>query len=268
MESTGVVTDSVANLYSKPDTRVDLVTQAIVGTGLSILESQDGWQYVQMPDQYQAWIEAQRVRLYAPDETAYASTGRVVEISSLLAYLYHVQAVSARAPARQVPLGARLEVADEFADWIQVALPDGAALWVQRGDVVISKAGTPRPRGSVQDVVATAKRLLGLPYLWGGTTPLGIDCSGLVQLAYRLHGVQLLRDSHLQYSQPDLTPVEKEGLQTGDLVFFGRERITHVGLVIGGGEFIHATTHQRPIVQISHLDEAHWTELYWGARRP
>jgi cell wall-associated NlpC family hydrolase len=139
---------------------------------------------------------------------------------------------------------------------------------MRRNDVEIKEANSPRPRGTVRQVLETAKRFLGLPYLWGGTTPLGIDCSGFCQLAYHLHGVSLLRDSSIQYTQPGLLPVEKEGLEPGDLVFFGRKAITHVGMVLGSGEFIHATTHLRPVVQISRLDEAHWLELYWGARRP
>jgi cell wall-associated NlpC family hydrolase len=130
------------------------------------------------------------------------------------------------------------------------------------------EAGVTRPRGGVEEVIGTAKRLLGLPYLWGGSTPLGIDCSGFVQLAYGLHGVRLLRDSRLQYTQPDLAPVGRDKLEAGDLVFFGREQITHVGLCLGEGKFIHATTHVRPVVQISRLEEAHWVELYRGARRP
>jgi cell wall-associated NlpC family hydrolase len=141
---------------------------------------------------------------------------------------------------------------------------------VQQGDVSLSsgEAAATRPRASAEQVIATAKRFLGLPYLWGGTTPLGVDCSGFVQLVYRLNGVSLLRDADLQYTQPGLAPVSQEELQAGDLLFFGTSSITHVGMYIGGGEFINATTHGQPIVQISRLDEPHWTDLYQGARRP
>jgi cell wall-associated NlpC family hydrolase len=269
MDTQGVVVDNVANLYSKPSREVDVVTQAILGTSFSIAESGDGWHHVRLPDQYQGWIETPHVRVYARGEAPYASTGQVAEIEHLLAFLYDEPHGSSRAPALQVTIGARLEVEEEREDWVQVVLPDRTVRWVRRGDVVISRAdNSPRPRRTVEQVISTAKRFLGLPYLWSGTTPLGIDCSGFVQLVYRLNGVALLRDSNIQYTQPGLNPVDKGALQAGDLVFFGRESITHVGMYIGDGEFIHATAHLKPIVQISRLDETHWTDLYQGARRP
>jgi cell wall-associated NlpC family hydrolase len=263
-----VVLHSVANIYGSASQDDELVTQAILGTDLAIIEGQDGWLYVRLPDQYQGWIEAHHVRAYASDQAPYASAGRVAEIQQLLAFLYHDPDNTRRAPALRVTLGTRLEVASVSEDRVQVTLPDRTVAWVRRGDVDLLEAGRPRPRGTVQQVIRTAKRFLGLPYMWGGTTPLGIDCSGFVQLAYHLNGVALLRDSHIQYTQADLAAVDKEELQAGDLVFFGQRAITHVGLYMGHGEFIHATTHLHPIVQISRLEEAHWTGLYQGARRP
>ena len=268
MESQGVVLDNVVNLFSEPDTGVEVVTQSIVGTSLSIEKSSDGWRYVRLPDRYHGWIEAHHVREYAQDEPPYASTGQVAEVQELLAFLHRRPDITSPAPALQVTIGARLEVAEEGEERVSVVLPDSRTLWMRRSDVAILDANSPRPRGTVQQVIETAKRFLGLPYMWGANTPLGIDCSGFVQLAYRLHGVYLLRDSSIQYTQPGLLPVERDKLEPGDLVFFGRKAITHVGMVLANGEFIHATTHLRSIVQISRLDAAHWTELYWGARRP
>jgi cell wall-associated NlpC family hydrolase len=268
MESKGVVTANVANLYHEPSKAVELVTQATLGMELLIQEGQDGWFRVQTPDQYSGWIQASKFKNYAPGEAPYASTDQVVEIDSLLAFLYYLPRASTRAPALQVTIGTRLEVVDEGDGWLEVVLPSGSRLWVQRGDLVDPKSASHKSRGSIDAIIATAKRFLGLPYLWGGTTPLGIDCSAFVQLVYHLHGVQLLRDSHIQFTQPDLEVVNRQDLQTGDLVFFGREQITHVGLCIGGGRFIHATVHRRPVVQISPLEEQHWVDLYQGARRP
>jgi len=264
----GVVIDSVANLYSEPSRAVDVVTQAIMGTELAFWEIREDWYYVRMPDQYQGWIEAAAVRPYTAEDPLYASAGQVAEVTSLFAFVYYEPSVSAHAPVFELTIGTRLEVDDVREEWVRVRLPDRSLRWVQAGDLSIGSADAPRPRGSQQDLVNTAKRFLGLSYLWGGTTPFGLDCSGFVQLVYRLNGVSLLRDADIQHTQPGLIPVERQDLQAGDLLFFGQSRTTHVGMYIGDGEFIHATTHLRPVVQISRLDEPHWTALYRGARRP
>ena len=105
----GVVIESVADLFSRPDLTADLVTQAILGSGLDIKASQGSWYYVELPDRYEGWIEARNVRVYAGGQEAYASAGLVAQVTSLSAFLYHQQAVSLRPPALRATLGCRLE---------------------------------------------------------------------------------------------------------------------------------------------------------------
>ena len=107
MPLTGVVIESVAHLFSRPSLTADLVTQAVLGSGLAIKQSQGSWYYVEMPDQYKGWIEARNVRLYAGDQKAYASSGQIAQVTSLIAFLYHQPAVSLRLPA--------LQAAEEYA---------------------------------------------------------------------------------------------------------------------------------------------------------
>jgi len=268
MQDKGVVIVGVANLYKEPSRAVEMVTQAIVGTEVAIWETREDWYYVRLPDKYQGWIEASTVRRYEVGEAPYASQGQVAEVVNLLANVYLQPSVSAHPPVLTAPLGARLEVQSKEDTWLRVTLPDRALRWIQKGDVTIIPAGTPRPRGSGQAVVDVARRFLGVPYLWGGTTAHGIDCSGLAQLSYHLNGVELLRDADMQFNQPGLQVVAREDLQTGDLIFFGESSITHVGIYIDDGQFVHSTTHLRPVVQISSLEEPRWTQLYQGARRP
>jgi cell wall-associated NlpC family hydrolase len=154
-----------------------------------------------------------------------------------------------------------------FEDWLPIRLPDGRSGWAQRPDLrpVVDPQTSANGRA---EVIATARRFLGLPYLWGGTTPFGLDCSGMVQLAHRVFGITLPRDADLQWADRRLAPVPRTRLRPGDLVFFGPRRgaVTHVGLALGRGSFISATTRSRPEVRVDSLSDPYWKRLYRGAR--
>jgi cell wall-associated NlpC family hydrolase len=141
---------------------------------------------------------------------------------------------------------------------------------VQVGDVKAADPETPRRRGSPEDVVATARRFLGTPYLWGGMTSQGIDCSGFASRVYHANGVDLPRDADQQWSDPAAAAVEPAALRPGDLLFFGTDpkNVTHVGIYEGDRRFINATTHETPVVREDRLDDPHWSAIYQGARRP
>jgi cell wall-associated NlpC family hydrolase len=111
-------------------------------------------------------------------------------------------------------------------------------------------------------VVGVALSQLGTPYVWGGSAPGGFDCSGLVMWAYSQVGVSLPHSSYAQYGYG--VPVSRDQLQPGDIVFF--DGLGHVGIYIGGGQFVHAP-HTGDVVKISSLDEAWYASAYVGARR-
>jgi cell wall-associated NlpC family hydrolase len=122
--------------------------------------------------------------------------------------------------------------------------------------------GSVAPPSQYTGVVAIAMRYLGTPYVWGGASPGGFDCSGLVAYVYAQVGVSLPHYTGAQWTMG--VPVSRGDLQPGDLVFF--DGLGHVGLYIGGGQFIHAP-HTGDVVRISSLDESGYSSSYVGARR-
>jgi cell wall-associated NlpC family hydrolase len=133
---------------------------------------------------------------------------------------------------------------------------------VQRGDVTLDRKAI-----SIEEVVALSKQFLGLPYFWGGTSSFGFDCSGFTQMLCRRRRIVIPRDTSLQIKWAGAVPVERNDLVAGDLLFFGESKVTHTGMYIGEGKFINATTHDRPVVQISDLGDPYWTKRFIAARR-
>jgi gamma-D-glutamyl-L-lysine dipeptidyl-peptidase len=271
-----VVIMSVENMHSRPTDVSDVVSQAKLGENVKILKSErnaDGqdWSRIETPDSYPGWIISSALRFLKPGDKPYASSGKVLVVSSLLANTYREPSVTAHKPVNVAPIGTVLEVVGEKGErWLEVNLPSNAKAWIQKGDGALRDATWTWPRLPIADMVALAKRFIGLPYTWGGTSPLGLDCSGFVQLVYKLGGIPILRDAGIQMTQSGLVEVPKGQEQAGDLIFFGRapDRISHVGMMIDGEYFINATTSDAPIVQIDRLADENWTRIYQAARRP
>jgi gamma-D-glutamyl-L-lysine dipeptidyl-peptidase len=259
-----VVTRPVANMHSSPSESADVVSQAILGSNVELLEERAGWNRVRTADRYQGWMPADSLRKLRQGETP----RRLANIASLFANLYPEPDVTRHPPLMTAPYEASLEVVSEPGGedrrWIEVLLPDGRRAWLQRGDAAFDPGALDIPA-----TIALARRFLGLPYLWGGTSSFGYDCSGFTQMLLRRRGITIPRDAGPQMRWEGFAPIEKADLKPGDLVFFGSstEKITHTGMYIGGGEFINATTWLKPMVQISRLDDPHWSRLLVGCRR-
>jgi hypothetical protein len=118
-----------------------------------------------------------------------------------------------------------------------------------------------------EELVRTARKFIGVPYLWGGETQKGFDCSGLTLVCYRLNGLNLPRNSRAQFAAGQ--KVARSRLETGDLVFFathGGQRVTHVGIYAGGGQFIHAPRTGKT-VRLANLASKYWSDAYVGGRK-
>jgi cell wall-associated NlpC family hydrolase len=180
-------------------------------------------------------------------------------LSSIRGQIAHLQAQEA---ARQAEL--RRELQARIAAQQQQAP-------AQALSSTVAPVGSSNPSGSVSSgpapppthssVVAIAEQYLGVPYRWGGASPSGFDCSGLVMYVFAQVGVSLPHSSYAQYGMG--SPVSRDQLQPGDLVFF--DGLGHVGIYVGGGQFIHAP-HTGDVVRISSLS-GWYASSYVGARR-
>jgi len=257
-----VVLRPVANMYSKPTEDADVVSQAIYGANVTLLEQREGWAHIRTADDYTGWTELAALRPGPP----YAN-GRFAEVVSLFAHIYREADVTRHAPLLTVPFETRLEAVSQPAEgarWLQVRLPDDRPGWIQTGDVAFDV----KPL-SIPEMLALAKRFLGAPYTWGGTSSFGYDCSGFAQMLERRRRVMMPRDAQPQADWNGLAPVKREELQPGDLLYFGSsdKHITHTGVYLGDGKFIDATTYETPMVRIDDLSEPHWSRLLVAMRR-
>ena len=259
-----VVLRPVANMYAEPTEDAEVVSQAIYGTNIGVVEARPGWLHVRTPDDYTGWMPAGDARPYAG---SYAGQGRVARVESLFANIYHEPNVTKRRPLITVPFETRLEAIAEPEDnprWLEVRLPDDRSGWLQRGDVSFESQPL-----SIPAAIELGRRFLGLPYTWGGTSSFGYDCSGFTQMLCRRRGTLIPRDADQQAAWQGVVAVKREDLQPGDLLFFGNaaDRISHTGMYIGEGKFINATTWIRPVVQICDLSDPHWSRLLVASRR-
>jgi SH3-like domain-containing protein len=261
-----VIAKPVVNMFSNPTADSDVVSQAIYGTDVRSIEQHGDWYKIRTADDYTGWVEVSEI--LPLKSSPYAPEDKSVQVAGLSVNIYREPDVTHHAPLLRLPWEARLELvpgaADSGSRWLQVRLVDGQIAWVQRGDVSAKRAPL-----SIDQSLELAHRFLGVTYTWGGVSSAGFDCSGFTQMLVRQRGIEMPRDADLQAAWSGVAPVDRKDLQPGDLLFFGSSaaKITHTGMYLGNGIFVHDTTHDHPGVQISRLDDMPWTQLLVAARR-
>jgi len=242
-DTCGVVKISVANLRREPKVSAEIVSQTLLGRVLRLLKRQDSWYLCQGWDQYIGWIK--RGSLVVGDSAlvgAWTRTKRVVVMDTWGWIREHPspQALS----VSDVVAGAFLKVVGPpQGDWLPVGLPDGRKGFIRRS-LVEDYEVWQQKKTSRERILQTARSFLGLPYLWGGTSTKGFDCSGFVQTVYYLNGIHLPRDANQMYEVGTAVDpgTDFKNVRPGDLLFFGPNprRITHVAIYLGGKRFIHS----------------------------
>jgi cell wall-associated NlpC family hydrolase len=263
---TAAVRVTVAPVLAARSMTSEQVTQALLGAPVRILERTARWARIRMEDEYEGWIAISGLGAHLPDAAEWVSmTDLCVNLRTRPEY---------RMPACQTAfIGTKLPLRVREPGWLGVLLPTGRLGWLEEHRGSISARDTQKPEPAPAEVLATARRFLGVPYLWGGCSPLGLDCSGFVQLVYRLHGVRLPRDADQQAGVGSAISEGDNGLPMaltpGDAVFFcsesSRDRITHVGLALEDGCFIHAAGGDS--VRINRLADRPYAERLVAARR-
>jgi peptidoglycan DL-endopeptidase CwlO len=180
--------------------------------------------------------------------------GEIARIQAAQAARQLQMAAAAQARLASQHRAAQQEAADTIVGVSATVVGDSAA--TPTADTLLA------PPPTHTGVVGVALSQLGTPYVWAGSAPGGFDCSGLVMWAYAQVGVGLPHSSYAQWGSG--VPVSRDQLEPGDLVFF--DGLGHVGIYIGGGQFVHAP-HSGDVVKISSVDESWYASTYVGARR-
>lgn len=250
----GVAHRSLAHLRAEPRHAAELVSQMLLGEEALVLRERGEWLQVQTADRYVAWVhrrsivrrtptdpDAFRERLFErrPPAGSWIVTARAARAT--------VEPAPHALPSADLVQGGIVEVPESRGRFARVVLPDGATGWIGRADAVPAERLAERFTPSGRAILDHGAQFLGLPYLWGGASEKGFDCSGFVQRIYGLHGTWLPRDSDQQSAcgEPVDPGADWAGVADGDLAFFAESpggRATHVGILAAGGRLLHSST--------------------------
>ncbi|MBI5691266.1 MAG: C40 family peptidase [Verrucomicrobia bacterium] len=255
----GLVTLSVASAREKPDHKAELGTQIPLGQAVRLLRAEGLWLFVEAPSGYRAWIESGTIVRATAAQVESWNGGPLVIVTATEAVVYS-KPDRASDPVGDVVIGNLLTGGTSGPRWREVSFPDGRSGFVEADAVTDHASWRRQPPPTAARIEATARRFLGRPYLWGGNTPKGLDCSGLTQLVFGLNGISLPHQASQQATRGMAVPLDPEArsFRAGDLLFFGRaagpesgEKVVHVGIYLGDGRVLHASER----VHLAPLDE-------------
>ncbi len=243
----GITRLSVANLRAKPKHSAELVTQTLMGMPVLIFEQQNGFYHVKTPEGYYAWVDAAGIAIVSRQEFREWLAKPKIIITAACGKIF-------KSPNETVPVS-DFVLNDVFAlkemrnNYALIEYPDRRSGYIKKeAFLTLKQFEVHNQTTDANDLLKNAKQYLGIPYLWGGTSIKGLDCSGFTKNVYAQLGYLLPRDASQQVKIGQTVQITADfsQLKPGDLLFFGyqkngKDKITHVAIHMGNGRIIHAT---------------------------
>lgn len=255
----GIVNVSVSNLRTDPDFSSEMMTQGLMGMPVRVLQ-RDGWYRIQTPDNYIAWAHRVGIHPVTKEELHAWNEAEKIIVTAHYGFVYSEPKLTSQTVS-DVAAGNRLKWEGTKGAFYKVAYPDGRAGYISKSISMPEKKWRASLKQDAASIIRTAHTMMGIPYLWAGTSSKGVDCSGFMRTILFMHDIIIPRDASQQAyvgEHIDIAP-DFGNLQPGDLIFFGRkatadrkERVVHVGMYIGNKRFIHS----QGDVHISSFDPA------------
>jgi gamma-D-glutamyl-L-lysine dipeptidyl-peptidase len=274
-----VAKNSVINIRSEASHSAELGTQGLLGMSLKVLDKNGDFYRIQTPDNYISWVDKGGIQLMNESEINQWNASRKVLFTTLFGFVYAQKDVE-KSIISDISLGGMLQYIAEDAQFYQVKYPDNRVGFIKKSDAVLYDSWLENWIPTKESIEEIAKKMEGFPYLWGGTSAKGMDCSGFTKMVYLMNGFVIPRDASQQINAGKRVDEQLNfsDLEKGDLLFFGKkatenskQKVTHVGIWLGNDkqEFIHASGN----VHISSMDKTqpHFDEMnknrYLGSKR-
>ncbi|WP_312338879.1 NlpC/P60 family protein [Sphingobacterium sp.] len=256
-KTAGVIRLSVANMRTFPDNAAELTSQVLLGTQVDLLQKKSGDYRVRTPDGYIAWVPSSSIE--AMDKTMLANWRQAEKVIYTAEFgKSYSEANEKSQRVSDLVYGDILQLKGQKGNFYEIAYPDGRLGYIKKSESLTLKNWLDTRQPTADNIIASAKTMLGLPYLWGGTSVKGVDCSGFTKTSFFMNGFVIPRDASQQVLAGEKIDIlDQEGhfdpekalknLKPADLLFFAagknsnpNARVTHVALYIGNGTFIHA----------------------------